>query len=168
MIFTTIDGLTFSVALKDRTAMTLGQGKHGMEIKFAFVVGIYAGSPSVIFYDENLNPLYVTIAVKSVSAEGDVLGVENPDLVEPGHVIFRTENSVYEIDQEQKRFRRIAGLNPLNSKHLAADLEWTTYLRVVVEKGHCGLIYYEDEKARRTSIVRDIFGTVIEQPDASN
>jgi len=88
----------------------------------------------------------------------------DPDLVEPGHVIFRTNNSVYEIDQDQKLIRRLFGDAPNNSKHMPVDLEWAPYYRVIVSKGFPAAIYWSEDEVRRLSTVRDIFGTLIEAP----
>jgi hypothetical protein len=163
MIFHTKDA-SYSVDLRERVLQSTDLTVAGLKFKYA--VGIYAGSESAEFYGEDMGFLLRVEGITEVEPEGDVLAVESPDAVEPGHVIFRTENSVYEIDQEQKLVRRLAGLNEPRG-HMAADLEWTEYVSLYLVVGRQAYIHWTDGKTRVTSPVRDIFGQLVEAPPAS-
>lgn len=84
---------------------------------------------------------------------------------EPGNLVFRTQNSAYEVDQEQKVFRRLAGNLPPGGD-LPPDGDWVAYDSigpVVVDQ--CVYLTLPDHPHRlRTSRVTSVEGTFVEPP----
>jgi hypothetical protein len=73
-----------------------------------------------------------------------------------GPVKFRTANSTYEIDTQQKRIRRLAGVND-PTPTIAVDGEWRPYLDVVcLQIAYPAIVRWNEEKALRTSVVTAI------------
>jgi hypothetical protein len=83
---------------------------------------------------------------------------------EDGNVLVLTENSAYEVDQEQKLFRRLAGINS-PTQRVGLDGEWTSYHSMVLHEGKQGRICYDGTgKYTLTSTIREIRGTLVEPP----
>ncbi len=158
MKFTTTTGETYDVDLKARTC----QLSDGKGFPFHELTGVYVGSVSVRFRDlAGRHILHVTDSV--VSVEGSPLEVVT---AEEGNVLILTKNSVYEINQEQKLIRKLAGFNPSRSHVPQGD--WSPYTRIEgFAVGQMGLIYYADQPESRpfiTTHVREIRGTLVENP----
>ena len=155
MKLTTKAGDIIDVDVKNRH-VTFSDGKGS---PFTYVSGIYTGSTSVRFKDASRHT-FLRITDEIVSIEGSPFeGV----VAEPGNVLFFTKNSAYEIDQEQKQFRRLAGLNPVETP----DQEWVPYTHVEgLKVGQRALIFpvTRPNDPLVTSPVREIQGTLVEPP----
>lgn len=161
MIFTTKDGTSYAVDLKGRE---LASWKPDVPpLKFHDLSGVYVGSTHVIFCDEHKNHL-LHITEEVVSVEGSPLDAVT---AEEGNVLVLTKNSVYEIDQEQKLIRKLAGLNPGHSHVPQGD--WAPYTQIEgFQVGRMGLIYYPERPQSQpfvTTNIREIRGTLVENPD---
>ena len=156
MRLTSVSGIVYNVDVKTKTVSS----DWCDSFNYALLVGAYAGSPSAEFRDATGHVIFSTAEIES--AEGvpaDNVTGEN------GNVVFRTENSAYEVDQEQKLFRRLAGVNsPTNAQY--PDGEWQSYDRIELRLNEPALIYYKPDSnwGKRTSIVRDIQGTLVGEP----
>lgn len=61
-------------------------------------------------------------------------------------MIFHTQNSSYELDQKNKRIRRISGNFPA-TKRQGTDGIWKDYYKVdPIEVGECPYVHWDDEK----------------------
>jgi len=149
-------GTVYTVDLKAKTCHSDFTGSFA----FDTVIGAYAGSPCAEFRDVTGHVVLSTGLIESAEdvPADNVSG-------ESGNVFFRTENSAYEVDQEQRLFRRLAGTNnPTNP--LYPDGEWQSYDRIELEIDRRAMIYYEPGfgKVKRTSTVREIRGTLVGPP----
>ena len=74
-------------------------------------------------------------------------------------MLIQTENSIYEIDSEHNRFRKLSDITE-NTQRTGKTGAWRTFTEVKVEVGSPCLIiwYYEDgvAKSTMTSIVKEI------------
>jgi len=160
MIFTTKNGLSYAVDLKARR---LDSPKPDVPpLSFHELAGVYVGSTRVTFLDENKNQLLV-ITDEVVSVEGSPNDAVS---AEEGNVLVLTKNSVYEINQEQKLIRKLAGFNPGRSQVPQGD--WAPYAQIEgFQVGMMGLIYYPDAMTRPfvTTHIREIRGTLVENPE---
>lgn len=159
MIVIDVYGSSYDIDLKQRT-LTFANGS----LKFGVVAKLYKGSPGAIFYD-GLYPrrnLFTTGAI--VSIEGYVPADEPVNELEPGHVVFRTNNSAYEIDQEQKLIRRLAGTNPTALD--VPDLDWTPYDRIIdVYTNEHPAVYFPGQISPLIlSRCREVIGPFIQPP----
>lgn len=66
---------------------------------------------------------------------------------------FRTLNSTYEVDRENKLIRRLAGINPPTSNQ-GEDGNWQPYQRLWMQPTGCVLIVFDPTRATLTSRVR--------------
>jgi hypothetical protein len=131
----------------------------GKGFPFEHLTGAFVGSVSVRFRNKNRDEIY-RITDEIVATEGSPF---EHVAVEPGNVLFFTKNSAYEIDQEQKQFRRLAGLNVVTTP----DHEWVPYTRIEGLKiGQRALLYpaARPDDPLVTSPVREIQGTLVEPP----
>lgn len=55
---------------------------------------------------------------------------------------FRTQNSTYEVDYDNKKIRRISGVNPPTA-HFAPDGEWKDY-SLILPHGSRLMIFWGD------------------------
>lgn len=162
MQFTTESGLAYTVDLKKRILTPVCPSDLIRDpISFYEVYQVFTGSPGAVFVDILGREILTTgriVAVKDVPAEC-VSG-------EHGNVVFRTQNSAYEIDQEQKLIRRLSGTNRIVG-NLGLDGEWQKYDCIVdVEVGKHAIIWYGDHAKNQTitSAIREVVGTFISPP----
>lgn len=158
MKFTTTDGLSY--AIEDRILCAL---PDGVPLPFRYVTNLYVGSKSVAFHDESGDIiLHIAREVAEIDCDPNarVTGEE-------GNLVIRTQNSTYEFDQEQRIFRRLAGINPATDPNVL-DGDWQPYERIESLKvGWSPLIVYagpKTGKAKSLSTVREIIGTYIPPP----
>jgi hypothetical protein len=71
-------------------------------------------------------------------------------------MIFRTQNSLYEVDAEQRRIRRLSGSN-IPTPRQGEDRVWRTYVCTsAILVGYPVLITWVAAKGTRTSPVTEI------------
>jgi hypothetical protein len=58
---------------------------------------------------------------------------------------FETKNSVYEIDEDRQRVRRLSGANA-PTENFGGDGEWRGYEHWVLIPGGWALFYFDDER----------------------
>lgn len=63
---------------------------------------------------------------------------------------FETKNSVYEIDEDRQRVRRLSGANT-PTENFGSDGEWRGYEHWVLLPGGQALFYFDDERATITT-----------------
>jgi hypothetical protein len=157
MKFTTKNGLQYAVDMKTRELASWAPDVP--PLKFRYLTGLYMGSTSVRFKDDERHDL-LHIVDEIVSIQGSPLEFAEP---EPGNILFTTKNSAYEIDQEQKQFRRLGGLNPVSTP----DGEWVQYTHIQgLKVGQRALLFpvSRPDDPLVTSPVREIKGTFVEPP----
>jgi hypothetical protein len=154
MKLTTKTGDIIEVDMKTRHV----QFSDGEGFPFHHMTGAFVGSTSVRFGDDTRHEIY-RIRDEIVSIEGSPLEYA---VAEPGNVLVLTKNSTYEIDQEQKQFRRLAGLNQVTTP----DHEWVQYTQINVKVGERALFYpvNRPNDPLVTSQVREMVGTLVEPP----
>lgn len=147
----------FHVNLKTRTVSPEGM----VEIPFDTAVGLYKGSPEGRFIDELGRTIISTGQILDI--EGEIPAeIATP---EPGNVVIRTQNSAYEIDQEQKLVRRLTGLNPSKDDRLKSG-GWFEYesLHNVWVGGHLVIIPADGSHRILTTAIREIEGCYVDPP----
>jgi hypothetical protein len=158
MKFSTDQGEHFDVDLKTRKVVVTKRGSTA-GFEYDKLSGIYTGSTEGKFKQLH----------GDAKVEGEIISVagapeEFITTDDTTNVLFWTRNSVYEIDQEQKLFRRAVGLNdPVDYG------DWLPYNLLFLELGHCAHIEYlqgNEPMNLRTSRVRKIHGTLVGQPPA--
>jgi hypothetical protein len=162
MRFTTENGFTYWVKKDCGTVRETSVGGANRTLTYSKVADVYVGSAGAIFVDAGGNTILRTARIETVegSPNDRVTGTG-----ESGHVVFRTQNSSYEIDQEQKLVRRLAGLNPAtNSQGLDGD--WQPYDSIEgLDVGFRAVIRYPGTpKVTITSRIREVEGEVIKTP----
>ena len=76
-------------------------------------------------------------------------------------MIFKTMNSTYEVDEANKKIRRLEGKNPPRNSQ-GTDGEWKSYEYLFLEKGASAFIQWEPQDdlfrvmGTRTSTVLEI------------
>jgi hypothetical protein len=154
MKLTTKRGEIIDVDLKSRHVMF----SDGKGFPFTHVIGAFVGSKSVRFIGQLREELY--------HITDEIIAVEDSPneyaLAESGNVLILTKNSTYEINQEQKQFRRLAGLNRVDTP----DGEWVPYDRISVQVGARALLFpvARPNDPLVTTMVREIKGTLVEPP----
>lgn len=129
---------------------------------FHQIANAYVGSPAAKFLDELGDTILTT---------DEVIGLVNdPNAAvsgEEGNVVFLTNNSTYEVNQEQKLFRRLAGVNaPRGSQPLDGD--WEPYEEIAgLEVGCYPVIFRPGKNPARLTRVREIRGTLISPPSGA-
>jgi hypothetical protein len=68
-------------------------------------------------------------------------------------MIFKTENSTYELDEPNKRIRRLEGANP-PTPAFAPDREWKTYDELMPATGRL-MIWWDGTRYTLTSPIVD-------------
>lgn len=161
MKFTTANGETYTI---DRVHNVLSS--EGMTpMPFKYVTNLYTGSEGVAFHGENGE------IIRYVSDVISVVGNPNERVSgEEGNLVVRTQNSSYEFNQEQRIFRRLAGLNPATDPNVL-DGDWQPYIRIEsLAVGWSPLVVYDGAKlgkVKALSRVREIEGIYVEPPLAN-
>ncbi len=161
MKFTTEDGSFYTVNLQKKECGVRTSDDQYRTFSFDKLSHLYVGSRSVTFYEEGDYGRVMERTAPVVSiVEGDPRDAVSG---EEGNVVFRTSNSVYEVNQEQKLYRRLAGVNePYNG----LDLEWIPYLRIdILQLGYpCQIVLANPMGGPyvTTSTVRKIEGNFID------
>lgn len=130
------------------------------DLPFHQLARAFVGSPSASFLDPTG---YVILSTD------EIICLDNdPNAAvsgEDGNVVFLTQNSTYEINQEQKLFRRLAGLNaPRGSQPLDGD--WEPYDQIIgLKEGSCPIVIRSDRQHDVfLTRVREIRGTLVSLP----
>ncbi len=157
--FTTVDGTKFTLDLKSRE---FSIGDETKVRTYEGISGMYVGSSGVTFYNKFNEEFLTTAEIKSVSLCPAESAVEVAD---PRNVTILTQNSAYEINQEEKMIRRLAGSNnPVYTDH--PDGDWKAYLEIRgVALGHRAVIQFPD-RYLMTSTIRGVSGTFVGAPDS--
>lgn len=163
MKFKTEDGFEFEVDLKARVLKYIAPAGEP-EIQFVSMSGVFPGSERAKFYDAIDQTLLITPPVLAV--EDDPLDAVTG---EDGNLVFRTRNTVYEVNLEQKLFRRLAGHNSPLSNEL--EHEWYPYTAITeIEIGRGVEVYFGQNPHGRdflgTTRVTKITGTFVPTPHA--
>lgn len=155
IVFTTKCGAVHHLDLRNRVLQV-----GGRTLRFTEVHRLHEGSPGAIFYDGD----YIAYSTSGiVSLEGIVPADAELPEPEPGHVLFRTRNSLYEIDQEQKLIRRVTGNNPATRSF---EGDWNEYSDIIyLEVGRrAGICWPNSTRLTLTSTIREIAGDIIPTP----
>lgn len=158
--FTTITGTKYTV---DLTGREFQNSLTPETVKFETVARLFAGSPGATFYDAHGSEFFTTAEIESVEncpSEDAVGDSNNPN------VTFLTNNSSYEVNQEEKLIRRLAGTNhPCYAEH--QDGEWVPYERIeYVAVGHRAFIKFDANRDITTSTIRAVIGVFVGAPES--
>ncbi len=149
-------GLPYEV---DKNTRQLQSPFSPTPVAYHTVARLFVGSPGTVFYDEYGNEILET---------GRVVSIDPPPVLdeitgEDGNVTFWTSNSVYEVNQEQKLFRRLGGNN--RSAFDALDGDWVSYDEITdLEVGRRPIVWFSKEdrdKSVGMSKVRKMTGTLV-------
>lgn len=144
----------YHVDLRDRICEIAQEG-----FGFYQLARAYVGSKAALFLNDVGDIIFKTDEVVSVEADPNeaVSGEE-------GNVVFLTQNSTYEVNQELKLYRRLAGLNtPTVNQGLDGD--WQPYTEIIgLEVGQCPVILRPGKSAGHLTHVREIRGNLVSPP----